>query len=164
MVLIFKILLVLFIVCIAAVLINFVEEANKKTNLLAFVDIVKELHLPIITIENNGNKFNFLLDTGSNYSIINQDSLPLVEHQIIEGATGEVYGMEGNVIKISYAHIAFKAGNIDFNDNFQVIDMSGAFSQLKETHNVEVIGILGSNFFARYNFVLDFKHLIAYTE
>lgn len=164
MILILKATIILLVVLVVALIINAVEDRNRKTNLLHFGDVINRSGLPVVTFSNGGKKFMFLLDTGSNYSIVNSGSLDQVEHSVIEGATGEVYGMDGNIVKISYAHIVLESENSTFEDDFQVVDMSNAFANLKESQGVEVIGIIGSNFMNRYNFILDFKDLIAYTK
>lgn len=164
MILILKAIIVLLVVLAVSFLINAVEDRNRKTNLLHFGDVFNRSGLPVANFSIGGKKFLFLLDTGSNYSVINSASLNQVEHSIIEGATGEVYGIEGNVIQINYAHIVLESDQGIFEDNFQIIDMSSAFANLKEHQGVEVTGIIGSKFMNRYNFILDFKDLIAYTK
>lgn len=164
MILILEATIILLVVIAVAFIINAIEDKNRKTNLLHFGDVINRSGLPVVTFSNGGKKFMFLLDTGSNYSIIDSNSLNQVEHSVIEGATGEVYGMDGSIVKISYAHIVLKGDNSTFEDNFQVVNMSNAFANLKENQGVEVIGIIGSNFMNRYNFILDFKDLIAYTK
>lgn len=161
---ILKAIIVLLVVVAITLVINAIEDKNRKTNLLHFGDVINRSGLPVVTFSNGGKKFMFLLDTGSNYSIINSGALDQVEHCIVEGATGEVYGMDGNIVKISYARIFLEGENTTFEDNFQVVDMSNAFANLKENQGVEVVGIIGSNFMSRYNFILDFKDLIAYTK
>lgn len=153
--------LVLLIVIVLASIINGIEDTNKKASLFRFYDISSCSGLPIVTFSNNGQDFAFLLDTGSNYSIINSDSLSLMKHSIIEGAAGEVYGMNGDIIRVNYAHITLKNNNITFEDNFQVVNMSNAFNLLKENQGVEIVGIIGSNFMNKYHFVLDFEKLTA---
>lgn len=164
MVFILEVIVILLVVVAIALVTNTIENKNRRTNLLYFEEAISKSGLPVVTLSNKGRKFMFLLDTGSNYSIINSEALSQVEHSIVEGATGEVYGMDGNIVKISYAHISLESENTTFEDNFQVVDMSSAFANLKENQGVEIIGIIGSNFMSRYNFILDFKDLIAYTK
>ena len=164
MILILEIIITLLAVCGLALLVNHIEDSHKKTNLLSFA-VTRASELPVVKLYNNDKEFLFLIDTGSNYCVINKESLPLLDHSIIEGATGEAYGMEGNIIQLSYAYIPLHSvDGILFEGNFQVIDMSEAFGQLKENNGVEVVGILGSKFLRRYSFTVDFKNLIAYTK
>lgn len=42
--------------------------------------------------------------------------------------------------------------------------MSGAFAQLKSMYGIQIHGILGTSFFQKYRYVLDFAELTAYQK
>ena len=44
----------------------------KSYNKISFKETLDLTDLPIVTFEQNGNKINFLLDTGANRSVINK--------------------------------------------------------------------------------------------
>ena len=48
-------------------------------------------------------------------------------------------------------------------DEFIIRDMSGPFGIIKKQRGFTVNGILGSNFFNKYKYMLDFNEMIAYT-
>ena len=49
-----------------------------------------------------------------------------------------------------------------FEDTFTILNMDSAFRQVKEDSGVQLHGILGSLFFQKYKYVIDFKSLVAY--
>ena len=49
-----------------------------------------------------------------------------------------------------------------FIDRFYISDLDEAFRAIKAETGVQIHGILGSKFFVKYKYVLDFKDLIAY--
>ena len=51
-----------------------------------------------------------------------------------------------------------------FEEEFGIADLDEAFSVVKQESGVQIHGILGSKFFERYKYVLDFKELIAYIK
>lgn len=137
---------------------------NKKYQEMSFQESFDLVGLPVITFKQKNNKFNFLLDTGANKSIINSEIVSSFQHKNSSIADASCFGMEGNKIQTSYinADVSYK-GNT-FNEDFQVIDMSAAFNNVKSEYGVTIHGILGSGFMNKYQYVLDFETLIAYSK
>ena len=51
-----------------------------------------------------------------------------------------------------------------FIDRFYISDLDEAFGAIKAETGVQIHGILGSKFFAKYKYILDFDSLIAYSK
>lgn len=132
---------------------------NKAT--IPFKESVDLVGLPIVTFTNNGQKLHFLLDTGSDDSYIVPsilDKLIIVSKQDssdpIVTAGGSVQS-DGNVtLSISYK-------NHTFINTFKINHMEDVFEEAFSTSGIVVHGILGSIFFNKYNYILDFKELQA---
>lgn len=161
---ILKIVLALIIVTFIAVLVNGVEDYNShnRTNKLSFKGSIDSLTIPIVTLFNNGKAFNFVVDTGANYSVINAEYLKLFDAKIIKGITGKVYGIDGNQQDVYYARIQLSQYTDNFVEEFQIFDIQSMCDNLKEENGVEIVGILGSSFFQRYKFIIDFNELNMY--
>lgn len=162
---ILKIVVILLTVVILAIIINGVEDycKQRKRENMSFREAMDLVELPVITFYNNNKKFNFLLDTGATLSIIDSNSLKQMNYIDLK-ETGSVYGMEGNKIDVNYVELNLKYKSQIYNDEFQVVDMSSAFNQVKAESGVTLSGILGSLFFKKYQYVLDFDNLIAYSK
>lgn len=155
-------LLILVLIVISAIIINGVEDCNRK-DAMSFREAMDLTNLPIVTFYQGDKKFNFLLDTGATLSVINQAALESITHTTTN-ETGELYGVDGVKREVSYASINLTYKNKDYTEEFQVLDMQEAIDQVKAESGVNMVGIIGSEFFRKYKYVLDFDELIAYSK
>ena len=155
-------LLILVLIVISAIIINGVEDCNRKDT-MSFREAMDLTNLPIVTFYQGDKKFNFLLDTGATLSVINQAALESITHTTIN-KTGELYGVDGVKREVSYASINLAYKNKDYTEEFQVLDMQEAIDQVKAESGVNMVGIIGSEFFRKYKYVLDFDELVAYSK
>lgn len=134
-----------------------------KTHIMSFREAMDLVELPIVIFYINGNKLNFLLDTGANASIIDKASFKGLPHTKTD-CVRPITGMEGNPIEAPVVEMTLTYKDSIYKEEFQVVDMSGAFGAIKQESGVTLNGILGNAFFVRYKYVLDFKELIAYSK
>lgn len=160
---IFEVIIILVIVVIAAIIINGVQDYDRKKVEMSFKESMNLTELPIVTFYNGSTKLNFLLDTGANLCVINSRIIDSLNYKKLD-EKGSVFGMEGNSVDIDYISMDFTYNNKSYSSSFQVVDMQEAFDRIKQESGVTVHGILGSKFFEEYKYVLDFKELIAYTK
>lgn len=155
-------LLILVLIVISAIIINGVEDCNRK-DAMSFREAMDLTSLPIVTFYQGDKKFNFLLDTGATLSVINQATLESITHTTTN-ETGELYGVDGVKREVSYASINLAYKNKDYTEEFQVLDMQEVIDQVKAESGVNMVGIIGSEFFRKYKYVLDFDELVAYSK
>lgn len=155
-------LIILVLIVISAIIINGVEDCNRK-DAMSFREAMDLTNLPIVTFYQGDKKFNFLLDTGATLSVINQAALESITHTTTN-KTGELYGVDGVKREVSYASINLAYKNKDYTEEFQVLDMQEAIDQVKAESGVNMVGIIGSEFFRKYKYVLDFDELVAYSK
>lgn len=154
--------IVLFILVLA--LITNMYESHKKKNKskISFKESMDLTELPVVTFYNNNNKLNFLLDTGSNLSVINESVLGKVKHTLLKEACTTI-GLGGSMVSNKCSMIIYYKDQ-KFEDKFTIANMDAQFNQIKKEDGVLIHGILGSKFFEKYKYVLDFKDLIAYMK
>ena len=143
-------------VIILSIIINGVEnycKQSKRVN-MSFKEAMDLVELPVVTFFNGKKKLNFLLDTGSNISQINSSVLPLLDYKKIDGKDMDVMGIEGNKVNTKFCEI----------NEFCIHNLDEAFAIIKEESGVQIHGILGSLFFQKYKYILDFNSLIAYNK
>lgn len=156
------VIIVLFIIGITIYdLIKF--DKIKKIDTISFKESLDLTDLPIITLYNNGKRFNFLLDTGASLSVIDSNILNKLQYSKVN-MVGTVFGMEGNKIDVEYIGAELTYKNKIYYENFQVVDMSAPFKEIKSESGVTLSGILGNSFFTKYKYILDFNSLIAYSK
>lgn len=130
---------------------------------MSFRESMDLVNLPIITFINNGKKLNFLLDTGASYSVINEAALEGMKYEET-GEGGTYTGIEGITKEGVYVKINVGYKTQVYQDDFQVADMNEVFGQVKQESGINLHGLIGSSFFQKYKYILDFKELVAYSK
>lgn len=147
----------------AAIITGILAGIKKKNSEISFREAMDLVELPVITFYNGDKKINFLLDTGSNISYLNKS---IVSSLVVE-STGEesnIIGIEGNKVNCKICKMIIRRKNQEFEEEFSIADLDKAFRIVREESGVQIHGILGSRFFEKYKYVLDFKDYIAYVR
>ena len=153
---------VVILVLVVAFIANTIDDMRKRNNSkISFKEAMDLVELPVVTFYNGDKKLNFLLDTGSNVSYINSSIIPLLDHEKTDKEMNTI-GIEGNKVSNQFCKMSVTYKNRVFEEEFSIADLDEAFSVVKQESGVQIHGILGSKFFERYKYVLDFKELIAY--
>lgn len=157
---ILEVAIIFVVVCVLAVIINGIEDYCTSNSLVrwSFTDSMGRLKLPVVSLTNNGQSFNFLIDTGATLSLVDSNALDKLAYTKME-TTGNAYGVDGNIIPVEYARIELNHKKTKFVDEFQIMRVD-AFDNIKESNKIEIVGILGSTFLKRYDFTINYKDLI----
>lgn len=154
---------VIFLIIAVAVTSGVIAGVRKKSSEISFREAMDLAELPVITFYNGDKKINFLLDTGSNISYLNES----IVSSLVTESTGEesnIIGIEGNKVNCKICKMIIRRKNQEFEEEFSIADLDKAFSIVKKESGVQIHGILGSRFFEKYKYVLDFKDCIAYVR
>lgn len=155
---------ILLLVILVAITINAIEDNRKKNeSKISFRESMDLTELPVVTFYNGDKKLNFLLDTGSNVSHINSSVIHLLDHTKTDQKTDTI-GMEGNKVSNDICKMTVYYRNQRFEEDFIISDLNDAFDIIKQEDGVQIHGILGSKFFEKYKYILDFSELIAYIK
>lgn len=163
---IFKIIfIILTVVCVALFITMFedIKKSNRKK--ISFKEALDLTELPVVTFISKGRKLNFLIDTGANNSILNEsvaDKMKL-ECEEFEGVETNTAGGNINLNKIVNLVIKFDDKR-EYDECFLISNMDEAFNSVKAETGVMIHGILGSNFFARNKYIIDYDSLALYVK
>ena len=157
------IIIILLLVTISVVYYIVRETNNKIDSYMSFRESMDLTELPVVTFYQGDTKINFLLDTGSNNSLINAYCGLNINFEGIENET-EIYGINGETIKAKGAEIEFSYKKFVFKYQFQICDLTKTFESIKKETGVTIHGILGNQFFKEYSYILDFDKLVAYSK
>ena len=135
------------------------KSKNKAT--IPFKESVDLVGLPIVTFINNGQKLHFLLDTGSDDSFIVPSILDVLEITEKSSAPTPVITAGGNMESLGYVVLNITYKNHTFTNTFKINPMEEVLKDAFGDKGIVVHGILGSIFFNKYNYILDFKELQA---
>ena len=160
MIIVLKLIVIIALVMLIAFLLN--KHEKEKVNVMSFREALELTELPIVAFKINGKNLHFLLDTGSNRSIINKKIAEKLEAVKQDGV--KAYGLEGKVVEGYNTILRFNYRDKYFEEGFQVLDMTEPFRNVKHDTGVTLHGILGNSFLEKYKYVLDFNKMIAYPK
>lgn len=160
-----KIVVILLAVILLAIIINGAEDycRQKKRENMSFREAMDLVELPVVTFYNKDTKLNFLLDTGSDLSYINKSILPSLKYKEVNESRS-IISVGGNSQTLGCCDMTVTYRNQKFIDRFYISDLDEAFGTIKAETGVQIHGILGSKFFAKYKYILDFENLVAYSK
>jgi len=114
--------------------------------------------LVTIPLTSEHKLFTFIIDTGSNVSHIDLAAAKILQKStFIPVETNSVVGIEGSLKSIGKIKQFFSAGIFTFGHEFFVTDLSTMINTIKESGDIEIHGILGTDFLNKYRCHLDFK-------
>lgn len=142
---------------------NKLFKNNDTSDAVSFKSSMDLTGLPIVTFYQGEKKLNFLLDTGATDSIIDSNVLDSIEHAESDAAT-TLMGIDGKKKIVPFCLITLSYNNKDYTFTYLANDMSEAFAHVKNDTGVSLHGIIGSNFFNKFKYILDFNELIAYSK
>lgn len=144
--------------------VNLCEDRIKRNNRkMSFRESMDLAEMPVVTFYQGDKKFNFLLDTGSNYSHISKEAAKEIQGELME-AQAVVSGIgEGMTSGLCKTTLSYKGTNYDI--DLSITDhLTEAFAAIKAETGVQVHGLIGNQFFLKHKYVLDFEELVAYTK
>lgn len=157
------------IICIILITIALLFYKDKNSNetkidKISFKEAFDLTNLPIITLVIDNTKMNFVLDTGSTSTVIDKGSVENnnIKYDIIRSTN--LIGIDGNYNPVTVGSFTARYKDREYKFNASIKDMSEAFKALKNSTGVNASGLLGSDFFETYKYVIDFKNLIAYSN
>ena len=140
------------------------NENTKEWEFFSFEDYFERTKTPMIIVHLYGKKCRFLLDSGAHPNCLDIQFLYTIKDKL-KGKTiaeGEKIQVGNGAIMDSYGmQVRFNIRNMEFNEDFLVLDLKG----LREFNNREglnVIGILGSEFFDKHKWKIDFDKYIVW--
>lgn len=126
--------------------------------------------MPLLPIELESNqRVNFILDSASNVSHINESDLALFDYKNTQD-TQSIMGIEGNLQDVGKVVLKFSYKNNNFEAEACKSDLSRTFNNFSEEikrlygTDIKVVGLLGNDFLTKYGYVLDFNDLIVYKK
>lgn len=156
--------IILFYLLLAVLLAIGISKLHSKDGskiLIPFDNVLfRKITMPIIELYINGVPLYFVIDSGAVYSTLNKSELEHLEYEDLKENDGGTYGIDGNVIPVSSAALNLHYGKHCFKQSFQLVDLSGAFTNMEMEYGVKIVGLLGDDFLLKYGTTIDFNKLI----
>lgn len=137
-----------------------------KIDSVSFRESMDIVELPVLTLDNNGNKYKFIIDSGSNGCHIDKRIMDKLDVEDTKETGRSMVAVGSGLMEASKstAQVKFSLNNCVFSIPFAVEDLSAAFDYIKKTDGMSIHGILGSNFLRANKWVLDFSEYVAYMK
>ncbi len=162
---ILKFLIILAVIFTVAILINGIEDYHKsKIVSIPFKESMDLLSVPVVTFVNNKIKLHLLLDTGSDSSYIRKEILEHLNVKRVDMTAAPIVTAGGESTSEGVATFDISYKDQQFENDFEVADMTQLWDTATQATGITIHGILGSQFFAKYKYQIDFKNLIAYSQ
>ena len=155
--------IILFYLLLVSLLVIGIFKLHNRNSkiLIPFDDVLfRKIAMPIIKLYINGIPLYFVVDSGAAYSTLNKSELEHLEYEDLKEKDGGTYGIDGNVIPVSSATLNLHYGKHHFKQSFQLVDLSGAFTNMEMEYGVKIVGLLGDDFLLKYGTTIDFNKLI----
>jgi hypothetical protein len=134
---------------------------TKSKDVMSFKQSMELCDMPIVTFYIGDRKLNFVLDTGCIQSMLDADIIDKYKLNVSYiGKNFEVWGANGKCSIDKMGVLGLYYNNKKFEETFVCSStIKHTFSWLKQNKGVTVHGLLGSNFFNTYKYILDFNKL-----
>jgi len=126
-----------------------------------YIKIINLQRKPIVEATLNGKKAYFLLDTGSDITILNKnDTQQYGFHTLVrEGEKHEAVGIGGKTSTLTSAYdVYLELGSTRIITAYLTYDMSDIVKNISKSSGIEITGIIGSDVMKRYGIVIDYKN------
>lgn len=136
-----------------------------EENVVSFKDSIKNTDFPIIKFTIGSKRYGFILDTGANMNCIDMEALEEVKDSIVDTKEGTVINsVHGRSKESEACKIDFSYGKSKFSEWFQPVNMKSPFESINKTGNVNLIGIIGNDFFQKYRWSIDFDRMVVWMK
>ena len=140
------------------------NENTKEWEFFSFEDYFERTKTPMIIVHLYGKKCRFLLDSGAHQNCLDIQFLYTIKDKL-KGKTiteGDKIQVGNGAIMDSYGmQVRFNIRNMEFNEDFLVSDLKG-LREFSNREGLNVTGILGSEFFDKHKWKIDFDKYIVW--
>lgn len=150
------------LIIIATVII--ISKVRKQKEDFSFRNAFKLTGLPVLIFEQGETILKFILDTGSSVCVLDESSIAKLKDFKYLDKEDNLVDVNGGKVKRKYGTFKFKCENVNFENKFLITDLTNIKESVKEDSGISIDGIVGSDFFAKYQYVIDFDKYLAYSK
>ena len=155
--------LILLVIIVGGILSVTYIVRKSKADKISFLESFHLTGFPILTFLVGEHKVNFLLDSGANGCSIDESVLEYIPHKKASYKQHQHYvGGESKLLEA--CELTFHYRDHEYKGDFLIGDYSEHFNAIKSSTGVTIHGIIGTDFFSSYNYVLDFAEMVAYSK
>lgn len=124
-----------------------------------YINIVHLDRKPIVAATVNGKKAFFLIDTGSDISLLDERNADIFAFRIANGKdeihnVESINGLKENLRRVKFCTVAL--GSSEMKNTFFAMDLSKLVALVRQKSHIKIHGIIGSDVMRRYDFTIDY--------
>ena len=119
--------------------------------------------LPLIVVQHEKSELCFLLDTGSTFNLIRAMVAQMLNCPT-QDSTISIHSLTGSQDEQKGVEISFIFEDMTFHEQFICCELSEGFNAIEKETGVQIHGILGSNFFLKHGWIIDYDKMIVYSK
>lgn len=151
--------LTLICVIILATIINIID--NNKNKHYSFQESLQKHNAPVAVFNLGRKRVNFLIDSGSSASHVSKEFSDTLLCEVRD-TDYTVFGLNGSSNSSKVIDLELKSKGRKFKNSFFINPgLDESFRYINETENLNLSGIIGSDFLSKFNYKIDFKKFIA---
>ena len=140
------------------------KVVRRKGTILEFSDVYHTHKLPVVKLSFNNQKYNILIDTGADINILNKSVFDAIYGGTISTLHNGLITTAGSDVVSEKAELSFKYINKVFTEEFVLLNLDKNFQSILEDKNMQLHGVLGSNFFEKHRWSVDFDNMVIWTK
>jgi hypothetical protein len=128
------------------------------------LDTINQLHfktigrIPVIEGTLNGKRAFFIIDTGASVSLLDESVSDHFGFKVICRINHQVEGLGGSARLSQAFNYRVQLGTLNIkNIQFHTKNMSDFVAVIRESENIDIAGIIGSDVFDRYKIAIDYR-------
>lgn len=128
---------------------------------------LSDLYTPIIEMDLNGKPQFWVIDTGANLSLIDQNFFNENEKDFhyLDNIDMTLNGISGSMdYQADYVGGVMGKGAKKFYHNFLTSDLTGVIDNIRDRNGIEIAGIIGADFLSKYKYAIDFKNELIFIQ
>lgn len=152
--------MIIYVICIiivlAIILLFLLIHNMNKYNVVSFNDSININNMPIVSFKHGRRKINFLVDTGSDFSYIDESIVKSLKVKKKEDSDSNIITATGYLKTSGSISIDLTYNGNTVEGDFVIGDIKDAMDSAFAPEIV-VRGILGSIFLRKYKYIIDYN-------
>lgn len=137
---------------------------NKKEGFINVKSSIETLRIPIIKTEIEGKKYNFIVDSGSDRSLIFKSILDSIKDKTYLDKRVKVTTINDKTDVNPVCRLSFSIKNNVLSDDFIELKDSVSFAAIEDKYGIKIDGILGGIFLAENRWIIDYDNLVVWIK
>jgi hypothetical protein len=128
-----------------------------------YIRIINLQQKPIVAGTLNGKKVYFLLDTGSDFTLLNETETKKYGFKTVNResalSVNKAVGVGGTIVEFkSVYNVSISLGSTRISTTCLAYDMSLLVTIIRNRSGIEISGIIGSDVMKRYGVIIDYAN------